>query len=159
MAELSVGRALTPTACSDCEFESRQGHGCLSHVIVVRCQVVCFRPVARPTESYRLWCVTEYDLETSRKRRPFAQVGLLRLRKRGRERVKNVTPYLCRRECFLYFKELHKYGAYHESLSQTVFTVSFSLLIPSCFFRRILIQGRNFLVAWKWLIKCKHWLL
>ena len=69
-----------------------------------------------------------------KKEAALAQVGLLRLRERGRERVKNATSYLCRQESFLYFKELYKYGAYHESLSQTVFTVSLSLIIPSCFF-------------------------
>jgi len=30
---------LRPLACRDCEFESRQGHGCLSLVSVVCCQV------------------------------------------------------------------------------------------------------------------------
>ena len=37
------------------------GHGCLSVVIVVCCQV---EVSARSEESYRLWCVVECDLET-----------------------------------------------------------------------------------------------
>ena len=34
-----LGLGLRPLACWDCVFESRQGHGCLSLVDVVRCQV------------------------------------------------------------------------------------------------------------------------
>jgi hypothetical protein len=43
---------LRPHACWDCGFESSQGHGCLSHVNVLCCQVDL-----SATESYRLWCV------------------------------------------------------------------------------------------------------
>ena len=38
------------------------GHGCLSVVIVVCCQVEL---ITRSEESYRLWCVVECDLKTS----------------------------------------------------------------------------------------------
>ena len=43
------------------------GHGCLSVVIVVCCQVevCCDGLIARPGENYRLWCVVVCDLKTS----------------------------------------------------------------------------------------------
>jgi hypothetical protein len=51
---------------SSAEFagSNRNGvHGCLS---VVCCQVEfsCDELITRPEESYRLWCVVAYDLET-----------------------------------------------------------------------------------------------
>ena len=51
------GVGLRPFVCSDCGFESRWGHGCLSPVSVVfsgRC--LCEEPIPRPEESYRV-CV------------------------------------------------------------------------------------------------------
>ena len=52
----SVG--LRPLACWDCGFESRRGHGCLSLVCVVCCQVEVSVSglIARPDETYRVWC-------------------------------------------------------------------------------------------------------
>jgi hypothetical protein len=38
---------------------------------------LCDEMVTRPEESYRLWCVVVYDLETSRMSRPCATGGLL----------------------------------------------------------------------------------
>ena len=48
-------RSQRPLACWDRWFESHRGHGCLSVVSVVCWQV----------ESYRMWCVTVCDIETS----------------------------------------------------------------------------------------------
>ena len=36
---------------------------------------LCDELITRPEESYRLWCVTEFDLETSRMRRPWPALG------------------------------------------------------------------------------------
>ena len=36
---------------------------------------LCDDPIPRPEESYRVWCVTVCDLETSRKRRPWPALG------------------------------------------------------------------------------------
>jgi len=59
-------RGLQPLVCWDSGFESRRGHGCLSVVIVVRCQVEVSATVRSlvqrsPTEC----CVSECDIETS----------------------------------------------------------------------------------------------
>jgi len=47
------GVGLRPLACWDCGFESHRGHGCLSLVSVVCCQV----ENSVSEESYRTWCV------------------------------------------------------------------------------------------------------
>jgi len=54
-------------------FESYRGHGYLSVVSVVCCQVEVSATslITRPEESYRLWCVIVCDLETSKMRRPW----------------------------------------------------------------------------------------
>jgi hypothetical protein len=52
------GVRLRPLACWDCRFESRRGHGYLSLVSVVCCQVevgLCVGLITRPDESYRVW--------------------------------------------------------------------------------------------------------
>jgi hypothetical protein len=36
---------------------------------------LCDELISRPEESYRLWCVVVYDLETSRMRRPWPALG------------------------------------------------------------------------------------
>ena len=36
---------------------------------------LCGGPITRPEESYRLWCVTVCDVETSRIRRPWPALG------------------------------------------------------------------------------------
>ena len=43
---------------------------------------LCDGLITRPEESYRLWCVVECDLETSRMRRPWPNGGLLRQEKK-----------------------------------------------------------------------------
>jgi hypothetical protein len=58
------GVGLRPVACWECVFESRRGHGCLSLVTVVCCQVgvSATGPIPRPEESYRVCvCVSECD--------------------------------------------------------------------------------------------------
>jgi hypothetical protein len=35
----------------------------------------CDKPITRPEESYRLWCVIVCDVETSRMRRPWPALG------------------------------------------------------------------------------------
>ena len=55
----------------DCGFESYRGHGCLSVVSFVYCRGLCNKLIARPQESYRLWCVFVWDVETSRMRKPW----------------------------------------------------------------------------------------
>jgi hypothetical protein len=46
---------------------------CLLWVLSGRC--LCDGPIPRPEESYRLWCITVCDLETSRMRRPWSALG------------------------------------------------------------------------------------
>jgi hypothetical protein len=36
---------------------------------------LCDEPIPHPEESYRLWCVTVCDLQTSRMKRPWPTVG------------------------------------------------------------------------------------
>jgi hypothetical protein len=62
-----ISRSLWKLSCWDCGFESCQGHGCLSVVSVVRCQVEVSAMgwslvQCGPTERA---CVTECNLETS----------------------------------------------------------------------------------------------
>jgi hypothetical protein len=44
---------------------------CVSFECCVSSRGLCEGPIPRPEESYRLWCVTVCDLETSRMRRPW----------------------------------------------------------------------------------------
>jgi hypothetical protein len=58
------GVGLLPLACWDCGFESQRGHGCLSLVSVVCCQVEVSAPI-RPL----VRCgVSEYDQGTAERR-------------------------------------------------------------------------------------------
>jgi hypothetical protein len=72
------GDGLQQLACWDCGFESCRRHGCLSVVSVVCLsgRGLCDGLITRPEESYRLWCVTVCDLETSRLRRLKPASGL-----------------------------------------------------------------------------------
>jgi hypothetical protein len=68
-------------ACWDCGFESRRGHGCLSHVSVVCCQVEvsavgCSLVQRSPTECG----VSECDREASIMRRPWPTGGCRAIR-------------------------------------------------------------------------------
>jgi hypothetical protein len=51
---------LRPSACWDRGFESHWRHRCLS-LVQVSVRGLCDRPIPRPEESYRLWCVSECD--------------------------------------------------------------------------------------------------
>ena len=57
-------------------FESHRGHGYLSVVSVVCCQVEVSAQelITRPEESYRLCCVVVCDLETSRIGAPYIDI-------------------------------------------------------------------------------------
>jgi hypothetical protein len=57
---------LQPLACWDCGFESRRGHGCLSVVSVVCCQI----EISATDRSLVQRSPTECDLETSTMSRP-----------------------------------------------------------------------------------------
>ena len=71
------GVGLRPLACWDRGFESQRGHGCLSVVNVVCCQVEVSATslITSLEESYRLWCVVVCNLETSKMRRPWHSLG------------------------------------------------------------------------------------
>jgi hypothetical protein len=57
-------RGLQPLACWDCRFESRPGHGCLSFVNVVSCQVVASASGRSLVQRSRTKCgVSECDNE------------------------------------------------------------------------------------------------
>jgi len=67
LAERTKALSVLPLACWNCGFESRRGHGYLP---LVKCSVLsgrglCDGPIARPEESYRVWCVVVCDTETS----------------------------------------------------------------------------------------------
>ena len=67
---------LRPLACWDFRFESRRGQHCVSLVSVVCCQieVSCVGPITRP-EDRTDWGVSECDLESSTRRRPWPTGG------------------------------------------------------------------------------------
>jgi hypothetical protein len=70
------GVGLRPLSGWDCGFESHQGHGCLSVVFVVCCEVeVLWRADHSSRGSYRLCVGSLCDLETSRMRRPWPTLG------------------------------------------------------------------------------------
>jgi hypothetical protein len=48
---------------------------CDCFVCVLSGRGLCDGPIIRPEKSYRLWCVTECDPETSRMRRPWSVLG------------------------------------------------------------------------------------
>ena len=52
---------------------------------------LCDGLITRPEESYRLWCVVVYDLETSKMRRLWPSAGLLRKKKKKK---KNIYIYI-----------------------------------------------------------------
>ena len=58
-----------PLACRDCGFESLRG----MDICVVCCQVEvsCDELITSPEEPYRLWCVVEFELKTSRMSKPW----------------------------------------------------------------------------------------
>jgi len=65
------GVGLQPLTCWDCGFESHQGHGCLSLVSVVCCQVeISVRGQLLVQRSPTKYGVSECDLKTSTMRRP-----------------------------------------------------------------------------------------
>jgi hypothetical protein len=65
------GVGLRPLACWDCGFESRRGHGCLSLVSVVCCQVEVSATGRSLVQRSPTECVvSERDLETSTMKRP-----------------------------------------------------------------------------------------
>jgi hypothetical protein len=54
------GVVLRPLACWDCGFAYRLGHGSLSLVSAVNCQVevsLCDELITRPEQPYRVWYV------------------------------------------------------------------------------------------------------
>ena len=56
---------LRPLACWVCGFESCKGHECLSRkCCVLSGRGLCYGPIPRPEEWYRLWRVTVCDLES-----------------------------------------------------------------------------------------------
>jgi len=84
---------------------------------------LCGGLITRPEESYRLWCVFECDLETSRMRRPWPTGGLLHQKKKNwsftfmpaNKIVCAFRPliFLCPFESFILFGEewATKYGS------------------------------------------------
>jgi hypothetical protein len=80
---------LRPLRCWNWWFDSRLGHGCLSFVIAVCCQVyegVCDEPITRPEDSYRLLyhCVW---YRGHRNEAALAGDGLLRQRRRKDKKI------------------------------------------------------------------------
>jgi hypothetical protein len=66
------GVALRRLACWDCVFEFRRGHGCLSLVNVVWCQVEVSASSLSLIQRIPTECGgSEFDRETSTKRRPW----------------------------------------------------------------------------------------
>jgi len=52
---------------------------------------LCDELITRPEESYRLWCVVVYDLETSRMRRPLPALGRSATEKKLSNNCNNCT--------------------------------------------------------------------
>ena len=89
---------LRPLTCWDLGFESHRGHGYLSVVSVVCCQVeVSATSIIHPGESYRLCCVIVCDLETSRMGAPYIyDISRLRVNRSLPTFRKDLLPHLCR---------------------------------------------------------------
>ena len=60
-----LGVGLWLFCCSDCGFESNQGHVCLSCGCCVSGRGLSDTLITRPEESYRLWCVVVCDIQIS----------------------------------------------------------------------------------------------
>ena len=58
---------------------------------------LCDQLITRPEESYRLWCVLVYDLETSRMRRPWPALGRSAPKKKHKIFKENVGRIYCTR--------------------------------------------------------------
>jgi len=87
------GVGLWPLACWDCGFESHGRHGPLSVMsFVLSGRDLCDELITRPEESYQLWCVVVYDLETSWMRRPWSNGGLSRQKQIFLARFAELTP-------------------------------------------------------------------
>jgi hypothetical protein len=86
--QLNCTVGLRPLACWDCVFESHRGAWIFvcCECCVLSGRGLCDELITRPEESYRLWCVVVYDLETSWMRRPWPSGGCCA--KREREKVK-----------------------------------------------------------------------
>ena len=73
------GVGMRPFACWDCGFEFRQGHGCLSLVSVVWCQVEVSASGLLPVQRSPIECGgSEFDRKTSTKRKPWPTKELSR---------------------------------------------------------------------------------
>jgi hypothetical protein len=72
---------LRPLASWDCGLKSRRGHGCVSPVIIVRCQVENRAPVWSLVQRNSAECgVSERDLEASTLRRPWPSMTVRRVK-------------------------------------------------------------------------------
>jgi hypothetical protein len=76
------GVGLLPLACWDCEFESRRGHGCLSLVSVVCCQVEVSASGWLLVQSSTKCGVSECDGEASIMTRPWTSRGCCAMEKK-----------------------------------------------------------------------------
>jgi len=64
---------------------------------------LCDELIIRPEESYRLWCVVVYDLETSRMRRPWPALG--------RSATGKIKMYVCVCVCIYIYIYIYIYIA------------------------------------------------
>jgi hypothetical protein len=71
-------------ACWDCEFESRRGHGCLSFVSVLCCQIDSASDWPLVQKSPTKCGVSECDCEASIMRRPWPTRGCCVIEKKKR---------------------------------------------------------------------------
>jgi len=60
---------------------------------------LCDELITRPEESYRLWCVVVYDLETSRMRRPRPTGGCCAERKKNLKEKATYLEGMVGRQC------------------------------------------------------------
>jgi hypothetical protein len=72
---------------------------------------LCDELITRPEKSYRLWCVVVYDLETSRKRRPWPTRGCKKKKKSPRNclqacPVKNTASHRTKCQVIAHMKRL-----------------------------------------------------
>ena len=73
MAELSKARVSGRSLAGNVGLNPAVGNGCVScECCVLSGRGLCDGLIPRSEESYRLWCVTVCDLETSRMRRPLS---------------------------------------------------------------------------------------
>ena len=94
------GVGLPPLACWGCGFESHRGEWmfvCCECSVLLSGRGLYDELITGPVESYRVWCVVVFDLETSWLRRPWPAGGCCAKRRKRICRVYHIRAPNCGR--------------------------------------------------------------